>query len=413
MRRILLTCELGGGISYGYRLAALARRLVADGHEIHVATPLQSPVHLAFKGINAFFHRPPALNPTGGEGYAASYAQVLLRSGWSDTDQLTSAIQGWGKGFRKIAPDLILVEFAPTAMLAAQTTTIPVVAIGTGYTLPPLAIPMPFTQGWRVPAEGQLEAVEAEALLAMNTALTRLGSEPLQHVAALFRTQGNIVCGFPELSHYPQQASYPWVGPIYSMSGGVKPAWPPHQGPRVFAYLQASHPHFVPLLKAIAERRLPTILYAANLSQSEFVRIAEDIDPAVLNLVSLHTTPVCMETVLADCDIVVCHGIATLSAALAAGKRVMHLPSHLEQHMVFHRLVTGRLGTGAPRNAKSAWVDAALGALLDDPLYHREATAFATRHATVTPDYAVEVIASRVTAVLAATPVRQRNHWAL
>ena len=42
--RILLTCEMGGGLSYGFRMAALARRLVAEGYEVHVAAPPQIPV---------------------------------------------------------------------------------------------------------------------------------------------------------------------------------------------------------------------------------------------------------------------------------------------------------------------------------------------------------------------------------
>ena len=399
--RILFTCELGAGLSYGYRMAALARRMATDGHEIHVVAPPAIPLRLAFAGVRAFFHRPPMLRGSGGHGYADSYADILLRCGWSDSNQLASALRAWGEGLRRIAPTLIVAEFAPVALLAARIAGIPVIAIGTGYTLPPAATPMPFTQAWNTPAPGRLDALEHEALQAINIALARLNAGPLPNLAALFDTKSNLLCGFPELSHYPQQASHPWIGPIYQDSTETEPVWPPRQGERVFAYLHATHPHFAAVLQAITIRRLPTVLFAPGLTMPAFDAIAHEIGSAVLDVVRLHLAPVCLKSALAGCDIVVCHGVGTLSAALVAGKRVLHLPGHLEQDMVSHRLVAGKLGIGVPSRASPERVGPALDTLLTDLAYLHNAVSFAEEHRTGTPELALDRVTTRIRAVLA------------
>ena len=361
-------------------MAALARTLAADGCEIHVATPDAIPTQHAFAGIAATFHRPPALPAVGGKGNAVSYADILLRIGYADPAMLIEALRAWQAGLRYIKPDLVVAEFAPTAMLAARVASLPMVAIGTGYTIPPLETPMPFTQAWSTPPPGRLAAVEAEALGAMNTALTAMGAAPLPNVAALFDVQELIRFGYPALSHYPQQAALPWVAPHIMEAGGAVPDWPPGHGMRVFAYLNAGHPLCATVLRAIAARRLPTVLHIPGLPSPALEAM---VGAAAMECVRLHTEPVRMAAVLAECEVVVCHGVGTLSAGLAAGKRVLHLPGHLEQDMVLFRLLQGRLGTGVLRDAEPVQVEAALDAILREPVYLRRAVAFARGHAGV------------------------------
>ena len=399
--RILFACELGAGLSYGYRIASFARSLAMAGCETHVVVPSTIRIRHAFDEGGTFFHRPPSLRGSGGQGYADSYADILLRCGWSNPDKLSSALKAWGQGLRRIAPNLVVAEFAPVAMLAARIAGIPVIAIGTGYTLPPSETPMPFTQAWNTPAPGRLDAVEREALTAINAALAGLDTKQLPHVASLFDTRANLLCGFPELSHYPQQELQPWIGPIYQDSTAERPDWPNHNGDRVFAYLNPAHPHFGALLQAVTLRRLPTVLHAPGLTLPVFGAIAREIGGGVPESVSLQQSPVCLKTALTECDVVVCHGVGTLSAALAAGKRVLHLPSHLEQDMVFHRVAVGKLGTGVPRLASSARVGAALDDLLTNNEFAHRAALFAERHKAETVERAIQRVTDRIRTVLA------------
>lgn len=364
VNRILLTCEMGGGLSYGYRMAALARQFVANGYEVHVAAPPRIPVRLAFTGIEAVFHCSPTLRSTGAEGYAVSYADVLLRSGWSDPAQLVAALQAWGRLIRSVMPDLMVVEFAPTAMLAARSAGVPVRAVGTGFTLPPLEVPMPWTLWWRPEPRHQLQAAEDAAVTAIGTALTTVGGPALPSVASLFEGVELVRCGLPRLSHYPQQERLAWTGPLFAGDVGVTPAWPAGPGPRVFAYLDTAHPHFAPFVAAVAARCLPTVLYAPDLTPARFSAVLALAGLDVPACVAVHAEPVRLHDALAAAHVVACHGVATLSAAVLAGRRVLHLPGHLEQAMVSRRLVWSGLGVGVPREAGLGWVGRGLDQVL-------------------------------------------------
>lgn len=392
-RRIVFAWELGAGLGHLHRLAAVARLLATDA-EIHVVAANAPAAKAVFAGCAAAIHHAPVARASDAHGYADSYAEILLRCGWSGSAPLGALLRGWTRGLRHLAPRLVVADFAPAAMLAARVLGVPVAVIGTGFTVPPRGTPMPFTRGWDAPPPGRLHALDQQALQAANAALAALGAAPLPRLDTLFDTAGRFPCGFPELDHYPQRGGEPWHGPIYATGEGMEPEWPGLPGPRVFAYLQAGHPHALPLLGALAERGLPTAAYVPGIQPGQ-ARVL-----GALRAVRLHPAPVRMGAALAGCDIVACHGVATLSAALAAGKPVLHLPGHLEQDMVLHRLAQAGLGTGVPSGAPLAGMRAALQALLADGEFAGRASAFARRHAGETPERSAQAVAAAIRALL-------------
>ena len=104
---------------------------------------------------------------------------------------------------RDVLPVLMVAEFAPTAMLAARLAGVPVRALGTGFTLPPQEVPMPWAQWWLPEPTGRLQAVEDAAVTAIGTALAGRGAPTLPSVASLFEGVELVRFGLPRLSHYP------------------------------------------------------------------------------------------------------------------------------------------------------------------------------------------------------------------
>lgn len=357
MARLLIISELGQGLSYGHRLALYVRGL-GPGHMVHVAVPRSSPLPAMFP--EAEVHTAPALPAMGGAGYAASYADVLQRSGWANPEALTAALRGWLAILRAVRPDRIVLEFAPTAMLAARVAGVPVVALGTGYTLPPLEVPMPWAVWWRQPPVARVQAAEDATVAAMGVALTAVGAARVASVSALFSGSDLVRCGLPQLSHYPQQEGQAWPGPIFAAEYGAAPVWPAGPGPRVFAYLDPAHPHFIPFVAAVARSVLPTALYGPRLTRAHCEAVLGRSGLAMPACVAVQEGPVQLRNALEEAQVVACHGVATLSAAVLAGKRVVHLPGHLEQAMVYRRLIWGGLGVGVPLEARSEWVEVAL-----------------------------------------------------
>src|SRR5690606_31469924 len=74
---------------------------------------------------------------------AVSYAELLLRCGYRDTEALAALIEAWLQLLRTVRAELVVVDHAPTALLAARVAAIPAAVTGTGFVAPPAVTPMP------------------------------------------------------------------------------------------------------------------------------------------------------------------------------------------------------------------------------------------------------------------------------
>ena len=312
--------------------------------------------------------------------FADSYADILLRCGFADETTLGARLDRWAALIRAADPRLIITDFAPTAMLAARWLGIPVAAVENGYSLPPAETPLPFTRAWEVAPPGRIAALDGAVLAVINACLVARGASPLPTLAALFDTAGAFLCTVPELDHYPARGPADYFGPVYATQTGTAPDWPPGTGPRVFAYLDAAHPTFQPTLDALARKGWPTALH---------VRGGTPLTPANIRL---HKEPVQLTRALAECDLVIGQGLATITAALLAGRPVVQMPGHLEQTMILHRVVLQGLGVGVLRAANADGVTLALDTLQRETAYTTRARAFADRYHGFTAEAAAAAV---------------------
>jgi hypothetical protein len=184
--------------------------------------------------------------------YVDSYAEVLLRCGYAHQAGLRRMIRAWRQAFDRLRPDLVVADFAPTAMLAARLCGAPVAVIGHGFTIPPRRRPMPFTRPWDPEPLGRLAKLDAAATSAINRALGAAGSpDLLPALEALFDVEATFLCNFAELDHYEGRENGEYHGPIYADSHGIEPPWPKGNGTRIFAYVNASRLTLRPLLTAL------------------------------------------------------------------------------------------------------------------------------------------------------------------
>src|SRR5690606_2236089 len=73
-------------------------------------------------------------------GPPAGMADILARVGMDDPALVAAMIRGWEQLFAAIRPDVIVGDFAPFLHLAVRDR-LPLVAIGTGFGLPPADMP--------------------------------------------------------------------------------------------------------------------------------------------------------------------------------------------------------------------------------------------------------------------------------
>jgi len=371
-------------------MAQVARRLAAMGHRLVTVTQNPDLMRRAFTGLDATMEPAPTSPvPEIPAGFADSYAELLLRCGFADPADIGTRLTEWAALFARHRPDLVITDFAPTAMLAARRAGLTVAAVENGYSLPPRQDPLPFTRAWEVPPPDRLRTLDDTARRAINQALAAQGDAPLDSLAALFDVAAPILCTVPELDHYQDRGPADFFGPIYAQDTGVAPGWPQAPGPRVFAYLDTAHPTYAPTLHALAQKGWPTVLHARGAGGA----------PASSTL-RCHAEPVQMDLALAQCDIVVCQGLATVSAALLAGRPIVQMPGHLEQTMVLHRVVVQGLGVGVLREAGHEHVAAALDLVRSDPGYASRARAFADRYHGFSSADASQAVAADCAALL-------------
>ena len=244
MSRILLAWQLGGNLGHITPLLALAKGLRKRGHHVTFAledTRLAADVltREAFPFVQA-----PVLRSTAPDlpREPASCPEILFHCGFADSVRLTAATRAWRALYRHLAPDLIVFDHAPTALLAARGIGIPRVVFGTGFCSPPRVSPMPSIRPWQhIPTE-RLEASEQRALDTANAALRAIGTRPLDAFHELFDVEENILATLPELDHYGARHDARYWGPIYEADEGDEPRWPEGEGKKVFVYLRPTSP---------------------------------------------------------------------------------------------------------------------------------------------------------------------------
>jgi UDP:flavonoid glycosyltransferase YjiC (YdhE family) len=390
MARIVIAWELGAGSGHLDLLFAVSRHLATRGHEISLVSCHPRAAHRLFHPLGIAVYPAPLRRVALGKVRATdSYAQMLLDTGYADSVGLAATLRAWRDGFARLQPDLVIADFAPTAMLAARHLGVKVAAVGQGYTLPPATRPLPFARPWEPAPRERLVLLDAAATASINAALIDLAgprTPRLSGLADLFDVENSFLCTFPELDHYPDRGDAAYFGPIYVDTRGVAPRWPDVPGPRIFAYANSRHPTFAAMLSALTQSGYATVLHASGLTPSQAAS-------ASASTVQVSAEPIRLRDALAACDAVVCQGIGTASAALVAGKPVLLMPEYLEQEMTLHCVDRQKLGVGVSRWASVETVLSALRFVLNNPVCRSRAADFATHYHGYTPDLAAEAVA--------------------
>ena len=396
MSGIFVAWELGGGMGHVQRLLPVARELRDRGHDLVFAVRDLSraePV-LGWEGFRLL--QAPLPRVQAGGGLAASFSQILLRCGYGQPEALTGLVRAWAELFRLTAPDLVLLDYAPTANLAARTLGLRTARIGDGFDAPPATDPLPSLQPWKKADPADLAALDAEVLGSVNAMLGGLGAEPAPTLADALNGGEHFLCTFPEFDHYRDRGPVQYWGPVLSSGGGEPMEWPEgDENKRVFVYVSAQHVEFENLIGALGTLGTPCGAYIRDLDPSKI----ESLETITLKITQ---HPVDIDEVARECRMAICHGgHGTMAAMLLAGKPVYVAPHHLEQALLGYRVA----GAGAALVANPAKrghdYAAHIRKLLDTPVFFEAAQAIAAAHPDFTPGSNVPAIADRCEDMLA------------
>ena len=149
MPRILLGWEIGANYGHVMRLATLARELARRGHEPVFAVKELTHVETVLRDDRfRVFQAPVWMGRVTGLVDPAGFAETLLRFGFLHPDALTGMCRAWRHLFAAVDPQMLVLDYAPTALLASRGLGLPRVLYGDSFTMPPRTEPMPAYRWW-------------------------------------------------------------------------------------------------------------------------------------------------------------------------------------------------------------------------------------------------------------------------
>jgi hypothetical protein len=333
-----------------------------------------------------WLHKAQGLPPS------ASLAEIAFHCGYLQPAALRGMVAGWRDLFALLQPDLVVGDYAPTALLAARSMGLRSASVSSGFSSPPPGRALP---AFQPAAAERLAASEAHMLATANAVLAEYGAQPFAHAADVFTGDLPLLCTWPELDPYEERGAAQWLGPSFMAQGGVAPHWPQGDGCKVFAYLKASHAGHGAVLKALVDEGCRVLAYVPEVA-------AGGPPPLVSDNVLYAESPVSLPQALSQADLCICHaGEATLAQSLLAGVPLLMLPAYTEQFLSARRVAMSGAGYNAALLTPESDWRAVVRGLLNDAGYRAAAEAFAARHSGFNQQLMNEALAQQLEGLLA------------
>ena len=392
MARVLVAWELGSGLGHLSRLLPLATRLKERGHEVLVAVrdlKLATEV-LAPRGIR-FVQSPLDLRASAESAQPQGYADILLMQGWQSLPRLWGLVQAWGNLLALFRSNTVVLDYAPTALLAARILKLPTALLGTGFELPPLQTPLPPFPGSDATASEKVRAADTQALTSANRVLAAYREEPMAALCDLFRTECRWFTTFAELDQYGARSGETYVGPIGTLDRGEPAQWPPGFKHHVLAYVRPGMVNLTPILRALAEVRDVAVICAAP---GVTVELAKDFTRPGFQFIP---RPVEFTALLPQTSLFISYApAASVAQTLLAGIPQLMMPLHVEAQMTAVRVASLGAGLALRGDEPEQAISTVLRSVLDDRIYKTCALEFASRHRAFDPAVACDRMVTEI-----------------
>lgn len=228
-RRILLGWEFGGRFGHVVHLREIAKQ-IGESQSCEFLFALRTPQTGIASGLpgrsvvaapappkSAGYKKPPV---------RATYGEIVSESLMREEGAFAFRLNGWDTIVREFDPHVIIAEYAPGLSLFARGRW-PVLAVGTGYTMPPPEMAEFPPIG---PFKRPLYASEPEIIERLNTDLAKAGAKPIERLPQLNEADAYGLVTIPLFDPYKSQRQQLYLGveipggspiPIGNASGGI------------------------------------------------------------------------------------------------------------------------------------------------------------------------------------------------
>jgi UDP:flavonoid glycosyltransferase YjiC (YdhE family) len=393
MGRIAFAWEFGGGLGHIQYDLPLAKKLQERGHEVycimkHVinAEKILGPHGIKVLQAPAWQVKVNKLENT------FSYADTLYNQGYLIEGALLSMVCAWRNLLAVIRPDLLIVDHAPTALIAARGIKLNVALFGTGFFAPPVQNPMPSIIPWVEAPEGLLERSEEKVVETINAVLEEIEAPKLESLSDLFVVDENFLATFQELDHFQDREQVKYWGPVINLPEGDSPKWPETKfSKKIFCYIKSYYPYIEELLNNLQQVEASIIVFSPNAPKE----IKQKFNSPTIKFVQ---NPLNMKQVCSECDLVVCHaGHGTIAVTLLHGKPLLLLPEHnqLEQILIAHHVAKSKVAALVLTRQKKRDYHGAIQRVLSKTQFTEHTRSFAEKYKDFDSESQIRKIADR------------------
>jgi UDP:flavonoid glycosyltransferase YjiC (YdhE family) len=346
MAKVVLVWEMGTDLGHISRLDALAQHLCRRGHRVtcifsdlsqipRLHTHLKVPPYQILEGPK-WQERKQKLSRL-----PASLTEVLLSVGFYKPQTITEKITQWRKLFADLEPDVILYDYAPTALLATRDLSCPKFNLGDPFSLPPARSPLPlFAHGVKV-SEANLLISDRRLVDTINESLRAFSLNEIQYVYEIFSADKTFLLSIPELDPFSFIRNLEhYIGPFHVQQSDCHPLnWENDARKRIFGYLKPLYPQLKEILSAASGLDVQGRFFIPGAPQ-------DLLNTYHNSNIEIVTTPYDLAE-LKQCDLVICHaGHSTLTQSILNGVPSLLIPLQQEQMCITQKAIFSQLAAG-------------------------------------------------------------------
>ncbi len=206
-RRILLGWEFGAGNGHAVILREIARHFPSESYELRFA--MRFPATATGRGIDQrLVIDAPSDRPLAKPAARSTYGEFVCEALMGAGQDFASRLAHWGNITAAFKPDAIVAEYAPSLGLYARGR-IPVVATGSGYSLPPARMPeFPQLTKRSLPRF----ATEGELVDRLNGHLRKAGAATIERLPQLNAADAYGLMTLPLFDPYAEYRDCDYLG---------------------------------------------------------------------------------------------------------------------------------------------------------------------------------------------------------
>lgn len=380
MHNIILIWEMGAELGHITRLKELAEKLCQKGHNVtfilntpslisalpphYPTTPfnvIQAPAKWTKKSLK--LSRKPA-----------NFSEILIANGYHKTQELTDQIQEWQQLLTSLNADLIIFDYAPTAILASRGLLCKKMSLDDPFSKPPNSYPLPIFSMARNVSINNLRISDDKLVNIVNKALCTLHIPPIKFAYDIFHVDRSILLSIEEVDPYAnQRENTKYYGPISSNNlSGASLTWSANpKTKKVFAYLKPDYPKLDELLDALSQLNIEAHIYIPSSTlKGEQGAMNNNKAPNI----RISNTPYILDSSLQSADLLICHGgHSTTLNGIINGLPVLLIPLQQEQFITTQRCIDSGLGRGLNPHEGVKTIIPALLDLIETPHYRENA----------------------------------------